>query len=144
MNRMNLARLSELLDAYGAAAERWPQSERQAALQLLAESAAAQRLRDNAALLDASLDDFIVAPVNTQLRQRILASFPPAAPGWRALLAELWQDLGGWRLVAPAFALSLTLGAVLPIWLDQSVTNLPDEDLIASVLLADNNSEVLP
>lgn len=133
MKSMNIARLMELLDAYGASDRRWPQSERAAALQLLSESPQARELRDTAALLDASLDQFTVAPASPQLRARILDSFPPAASSWRLWLAELWQELGGWRLLAPAFAASLTLGAVLPIWFDQSTTDLPDEDLIAAM-----------
>ena len=144
MSAMNLARLAELLDAYGASPQRWPEAERAAAEQLLALSAEAGVLRDRAARLDAALDEFLVVPADRQLRARILASYPPAPMGWRHFLAELWQDLGGSRLVAPAFAASLALGAVMPGWWDQSPTDLPDEDLIASVLLADNDTEVQP
>ena len=142
MNSMTLTRLTELLDTYGADAKRWPEADRGDALKLLATSEHARALRDSAALLDASLDLYAVAPVDAQLRGRILASFPPAPVGWRAFLTELWQDLGGFRLVAPAFAASLALGAILPIWLDQSATDLPDEDLIATMLLADSDTEM--
>ncbi|MCB1613320.1 MAG: hypothetical protein KDI60_16435 [Xanthomonadales bacterium] len=144
MSSMNLVRLNQLLDAYGASPGRWPDAERAQALHLLAGSAEARALQAQAALLDASLDEFRVAPPSRELRGRILDSFPPRSIGWRAWLAELWQELGGWRLVAPAFAASLSLGAVLPNLLDQAATDLPDEDLIAAVQLVDNDFGVQP
>jgi hypothetical protein len=144
MSSMNLARLTQLFDAYGASPMRWPDAERVQALQLLASSAEARELQAQAALLDASLDEFQVAPASGHLRGRILDSYPPKPVGWRAWLAELWQELGGWRLVAPAFAASLSLGLILPSLLDPSATDLPDEDLIAAVQLVDNDFGVQP
>ncbi len=144
MSSMNQARLSELLDAYGNNPLRWPEAERAAALQLLASSAEARALRDHAALLDASLDQFEVAPASAQLRARILRSYPPTPIGWRVWLAELWQELGGWRMVTPAFAASLFLGAMLPSLMEQSTTDLPDEDLIAAVQFIDDDFGAQP
>jgi hypothetical protein len=144
MSTMDLARLSAMVDAYGAQASRWPQAERTAALQLLAESAAARALLESAAALDRALDEFVVAPPDPQLRARILASYSSAAPGWREFLSGLWRDLGGWGLVGPVFAASLTLGAVLPTWTDQAVIDLPDEDLMASLDPMDGYTEMNP
>lgn len=144
MSSMNLARLRELLDAYGDRPQRWPEAERAAALQLLANSAEACALREQAAWLDASLDRFEVAPTSPQLRAAILRSYPPVAVGWRAWLAELWQELGGWRLATPAFAASLFLGALVPNLVDRPIADLPDEDLVADVQFVDDDFGVQP
>lgn len=49
---MSVARLRELLDAYGAESSRWPAAERAAAEALCARDDAARRLRDEALALD--------------------------------------------------------------------------------------------
>ena len=54
--RMNLTRLRDILDAYGADPRRWPAAERDAALALLSGSEEARALRDEAAALDTLLD----------------------------------------------------------------------------------------
>jgi hypothetical protein len=54
--RLSLARLRELLDAYGADAARWPENERAAARELCASDAQAQALLTQAQALDALLD----------------------------------------------------------------------------------------
>ncbi len=144
MSSMNPVRLSELLDTYGDNPLRWPEEERAAALQLLASSAEARALREHASWLDAQLDQFEVAPARAQLRACILRGFPPPMIGWRVWLRELWQELGGWRLVTPAFAASLFLGAMLPNWVEQSAADLPDEDLVADVQFIDDDFWVQP
>ncbi|MBY0277451.1 hypothetical protein K2Z84_19135, partial [Candidatus Binatia bacterium] len=55
-DRAALERLRDILDAYGGDPERWPDAERRAALDLLARSAEARRLCDEALRLDAALD----------------------------------------------------------------------------------------
>ena len=138
MTTMNHARFSELLDAYGADPQRWPAAERGPAQALLDASPEATRLRLQAALLDDALDQYTLAPPAAALRQSLLsAALLPRQRSWRDSLAELWRDLGGWRLAAPAFAASLALGALLPLMLDESAVDLPDEDLIAAVQLMD-------
>jgi hypothetical protein len=75
-SQMTLARLGELLDAYGADSERWPPEEQEAACVLLAQSAQAQRRREASAQLDALLN---LAPAQTAspaLLERILAAAP--------------------------------------------------------------------
>lgn len=138
MSAMNQARFSELLDAYGADLERWPAAERGPAQAWLSASPESRSLRLQAALLDDALDQYTLAPPAAALRQSLLgAAVVPRQRSWRESLAELWRDLGGWHLAAPAFAASLALGAVLPLMLDESAVDLPDEDLIAAVQLMD-------
>ncbi|MCE7932851.1 MAG: hypothetical protein DYH17_15965, partial [Xanthomonadales bacterium PRO6] len=71
-----------------------------------------------------------------------LAAAPAARESW---LLRLWRELGGWRLAAPAFAASLALGALLPLWLEGgAIADLPDEDLLASLQMVDDLSEPTP
>jgi len=144
MSSMELTRLAELLDAYGGDPGRWPAAERDAALALLASSPVARAQQQAAALLDAGLDAYSVAPPSAALRAAVIAASPRPRVGWRASLAGLWQDLGGWQLAGPAFAASLALGALVPMWLDQAATDLPDEDLIAAMQLVDELPEWMP
>lgn len=144
MTTMDLTRFSELLDAYGADPRRWPAAERSAAQDLLAGSAQALELQRKAALLDEALDQYLPAPPAAALRQKLLGAVPLSRPGWRDALADFWRDLGGWRLAGPAFAASLALGALLPLWLDETAVDLPDEDLIAAVQLVDELPEWNP
>jgi hypothetical protein len=86
-----LARLEQLLDAYGAAAERWPADERRAAERLLARSAAARARWQEAAALDRLLDAVPAATPSATLTARVLAAAPRrrAPRPWRAALAVL-------------------------------------------------------
>ena len=138
MSAMNQVRFSELLDAYGADLQRWPAAERGPAQAWLSASPESRSLRLQAALLDEALDQYTLAPPAAALRKSLLgAAVLQRQRSWRESLAELWRDLGGWHLAAPAFAASLALGAVLPLMLDESAVDLPDEDLIAAVQLMD-------
>ncbi|MCK4866992.1 MAG: hypothetical protein KAT39_02995 [Alphaproteobacteria bacterium] len=112
---MNLARLAEILDAYGADARRWPASERVAAEALIAESTEAVALREAAAALD-SLMDASVAPVpSPELMARVLAAREPGAnAGWFAILwpfGPVWQPVSA---MAAAAVLGIAIGAVAP------------------------------
>ncbi len=76
---ITLARLAELLEAYGADPARWPAEEREAALALLALSPEARRRRDEAARLDALLDRVAAEPgdvptASPALRERVVAA----------------------------------------------------------------------
>lgn len=144
MSALSLERFGQLLDAYGGDPARWPEAERGAAEALLLRSAPARALQQQAAALDADLDAFQVPPPDAALRSRILVDAAPRRRGWRIMLADLWRDLGGWRVAGPAFAASLALGAVLPSWLDDAGGDLPDEDLIAAVQLVDDFPELGP
>lgn len=73
---MTLDRLRQLLDAYGASPERWPDNERNAATVLLSDSTAARGARDDAARLDALLDLVPARQPSPQLIERTLAGAP--------------------------------------------------------------------
>lgn len=141
MNTITLARLRALLDSYGADPTRWPADERVAALVLLQADPQARALREEAARLDAALDGWVIAAPSAGLAARVLASAPAPREHW---LRRLWEDIGGWRLAAPAFAASLALGALLPYWLDGGGADLPDEDLIAALQNVNDYSEPSP
>jgi hypothetical protein len=54
---MTIERLGQILDAFGADPARWPKTDRDGALALLAHSREAQRLREEARRLDALLNE---------------------------------------------------------------------------------------
>ncbi len=141
MNSMPLSRLRDLLDAYGAEPAHWPVHERSLALDLIAETDAARALWHEAQALDAALDQWAPAAPNAALSVRIMAALPVARASWRAQLAQFWSDLGGWRLAGPAFAASLALGALLPLFSADALSDLPDEDLMAAVQFVDEPLE---
>lgn len=112
---MDEARLAAILDAYGAAPERWPADERAAAEALLARSPEARRLALAAGGLDRVLARYEPLKPTPALRAAILAG----APGGRAeaaaangFWAALLQELGGWRPAGAALAAALVLGVV--------------------------------
>lgn len=107
---MNLDRFVALVDAYGADARRWPPPDRAAAVAFAADNAAAAAVLHEAAVLDALLDADVAAPASTSARLAVMAALPAPpqdiARRWRELLALL----GGWRIAAPAMAMSLVAG----------------------------------
>lgn len=119
---MNLERFTELLDAYGADLDRWPQGEQAAATAMLADRSDAREVQRRAAAVDAlllrgSLPE--IAPSDA-LRQRVLAQvahLPPAltppATDWRSQVAEALALLFPTGRRMPQFAalaLALALG----------------------------------
>jgi hypothetical protein len=104
---MSLDRFRMLLDSYGARADRWPDSERQAALALLASSQEAERLCRNAARVDAAIDLLPAEPPSSELMARVLAGAPGARP------APLTRR---WRRSAAAVVVPLAAAAALLIW----------------------------
>tara|TARA_R110002110_G_scaffold322150_5_gene534531 strand:+ start:11915 stop:12418 length:504 start_codon:yes stop_codon:yes gene_type:complete len=122
--KIALERLREIVDAYGASPERWPAGERQAAGALLAASAEARALLDEAASFDAFLDMAPLEAPSAALAERLMAARPRAVPPARARAAE--PKPGGfirglveavWPYGSPAFpaaalAASLMLGVV--------------------------------
>ena len=129
---MPLSRFQALLDAYGAAAGRWPEEERTAALALLARSPAARQARDAAARLDALLNRVPAEPPSAALVERVLAAAPvgvPAPPAARgqhrrgigrrlaASLGQVWPGAAAWQPVtalATALLLGLAVGYTQP------------------------------
>lgn len=123
---MTLDRLREIVEAFGAAAHRWPVSERQAALTLVAKSAEARALVDEALTLDLMLDAApAAAPASEMLVSRIMAARPRAVPltmpvgrpasakrgtgFWKSLLQDVWP-YGSPAFPAGALAASIALG----------------------------------
>ncbi|NBC33135.1 MAG: hypothetical protein GVY13_10720 [Alphaproteobacteria bacterium] len=127
---MSLDRFAALVDAYGARPERWPATERPAALALLEVSAEARARRDEAAALDALLAESVVPAPAPALADAILARAPAQASalaktrGRRsqpdrglAARAALWlrqllPEAADWRGAA-ALAASLLVGVAV-------------------------------
>jgi hypothetical protein len=85
---VTLERLAQLLDAYGGEPAHWPEHERAAALQLIADNPEAQTLQRAALELDGVLDLSVTPDVaSNALRARVLEipiRHPRAEPaGWR-------------------------------------------------------------
>jgi hypothetical protein len=105
VGHLSPARFRALLDAYGAAPERWPAADRAAALALLAESPEAREQQAHAARLDALLDMVAAPEPSAELRARVLAQSPAVRPQLRRAPARRWLAVGG--LTAAAAALLL-------------------------------------
>ena len=122
---MTLDRLREIVEAYGAAAHRWPVAERETALALVAADSDARALVDEALTLDLMLDAAPAPePASAELVARIMAARPRAIPVaavapapepkglfgfWKARLQEIWP-YGPPAVPAGALAASIMLG----------------------------------
>jgi len=109
---MNLARLEEILDAYGADPRRWPAEERAAAEALIAESAEAATLRENAAALDMLMDISTTPGPSPELMARVLVAREPS--GWLPVLwpfGPIWQPVSA---MAAAAVLGIAIGVTAP------------------------------
>ncbi len=131
---MTLDRLREVVGAYGAAAHRWPVADRAAALALVAESAEARVLLDDALKLDLILDAAPAAePASELLVSRIMAARPRAVPvavvkpasrrGLRALFQDIWP-YGSAAVPAGALAASIMFGAGFGLTATSTMTSL--------------------
>jgi hypothetical protein len=105
---IDLARLHELLSAYGANPSRWPKLEREAAEALLESDPEARRAQREAAGLDAWLESSVPAAPSAALSRRV-AEIPLRNP--RRAQRWAFERLLPWRAVLAA-ALACTLGAV--------------------------------
>jgi hypothetical protein len=143
-SQMTLARLGELLDAYGAEPERWPYEEREAACALLAQSAQARRQREASAELDAILNLAPSHAASPALLERILAAAPQPASAETATVERLnaaanppalrlafppvgrraRRRLRTWRYVGAA--LPLAAAAALVLWLLRAPAPTPE------------------
>lgn len=117
---MELERFRSLLDAYGAAPERWPEEERAAATALLADSVDARTFLSEAALLDKALD-LVEAPApSPELARRVeglahgYAIARPQRPNFAkpSLAHRLRAWRAAWRpaVLAASGALGLAVG----------------------------------
>lgn len=105
--QMDIERLAEILDAYGADPKRWPEAERPAAEALLASSQDAARLHADALALDTLLDLSRAPEPSPELMASILAGAEKRGLG--AWLADFWPFGPAWQ-PASAFALAVILG----------------------------------
>jgi len=110
-----MARFRRIVEAYGAAPQRWPKAERAWALSLLEGSAEARAFREQAAALDALLDRAQATEPSPELIADILAAASPSAwRSWGSLLwpfGPLWQPVTGLALAA---VFGIMLGAAFP------------------------------
>jgi hypothetical protein len=153
---IDLARLETLLDAYGGDPARWPDAERADALALIAASAAARRLHDEARRLDAVLDVLPVATPSPELEERIVAaaraaSSPPGAAVSSGRVHRIDEARRrsdarpGRRLPLLAAAVPLAAAAALALWLAAGRTPqappvqhaAPRQEVVEEVRIAD-------
>lgn len=108
---MSIARLQQLLDAWGGNPARWPADERDAALALCAQEPRALQLQREALELDVALAA-LPAPAAPPawLAARVLARVPVRPDSF-------WRWLGGWPMLAPTAALALAGGIALGLQL---------------------------
>jgi hypothetical protein len=112
---MNLDRFAALVDAYGGSPARWPEAERAAAEALLATSAEARRMAQEADTLDRLLDQTETAPATRALQDRILASLGTSAAAPRRLPSfsfTRWIPAGA---IACSLALGILAGLEVPV-----------------------------
>ena len=150
---MNTTRLQQLIDAYGSNPQRWPADERPAATALLRTDVVARERLAQASEIDRAIDAVYGDHDLQPLQARVLAlagaertTSRPTAVQRRGFLAQLWEELGGFRLVAPTFATALSLAIVLSNWFDPQAGDVPavDTDLASLSLLAADDEDVLP
>jgi hypothetical protein len=139
-------RIVELIAAYGADRRRWPAAER---LAHEVDDAASQAAAREARELDALLDTLQAPPPPSALRREILLAVAREprhgsrglGDAWR----ELWRELGGARIAAPALVLAFGVG----VGLDWAMTpplgaEAESEDLLTLVQFEETYTELDP
>lgn len=96
---MNQQRFEQLLDAYGADPDRWPEAERAAALDWCRDNPGAQNALDMASELDGLIAPAALSPRPSDMLMARLARAVPAP--------AMFDD---WKHVAAAAALALAVG----------------------------------
>jgi hypothetical protein len=122
---VELARFQTILNAYGAAPERWPQDERDAALALTRSSVTAARALADARIIDDSLNACTFSNVTLDpdrfalLQARIVGAAQPTMQSWMGRWfgvnltpMQLWPSLAGLAL-ASILGFAVGLGGVL-------------------------------
>jgi hypothetical protein len=111
---ITLTRLSEIVDAYGADPDCWPLEDRMAALDLMARSAEARALADEAAKMDSLLDavPLMLPPRSTteSLAARIVARIPAADILPLSRIPKVNWGWPNWTALAAAAAAGLIVG----------------------------------
>ncbi len=127
---ITIERFSQLLDAYGGDAKRWPLEERAAALKLLEVSSKARHLQQSALTLDNLLNRIPISSPTAALRNRIIAkihnSTKQSKDAWQWLVEWLLGTTTLEHILRPAFALALPL--LLGITIGLNLTALPEID----------------
>ena len=95
---MNLQRFRELVGSYGAAPDRWPEEERQAALDLVRTSSEAEFLMRQEAELDSFLDGFdlpevVALEIEVPATRRLELLFNWLLPDLNNLKRTLWRPV---------------------------------------------------
>jgi hypothetical protein len=120
---LSLQRFEQLIGAYGCDPQRWPASERQAAIELLAESSEATLLMQQASWLDHTLDQFS-APTFDQLSHHILQQTLPKRritlfeQLMRWLFPPVSSSATNWWRPAALACLPLAMGIFMGLQLD--------------------------
>jgi hypothetical protein len=112
---MTLGRFAQICDAYGSNPRAWPVDERDAAQAFAANSAEAQALLAQAALLDEGLAASVALAPSAALLTAILAArpVPLADRSWIGGLREVFS----WRPALPALAAALVAGIAVGLWM---------------------------
>jgi hypothetical protein len=136
---MSIARLREIMEAYGGSAAQWPAAERGAALALLNRSPEARALRDKAHALDRVLDRLEVPPPSEEL-ESALTDIRPEAPVRRtAPAAAPFFGYGKPAALAASVLIGVCIGFGVgnyqtePAAERQTVQTLPAEEFAAPV-----------
>jgi len=112
--QMDLDRLGELLDAYGADRGRWPEAERARARALIEANDRARDLYDDARALDDLLRRAGTIEPSLELKAEILAAAGRPRESW---IQALWPFGAAWKpasALAAAIMLGIAAGVVLP------------------------------
>jgi hypothetical protein len=122
---VELSRFRTILNAYGAASERWPQDERAAALALARTSVAAARALADARIFDESLETYAFSNSTLEpnrfalLQARIVNAAQPMMQSWMGRWfgvsltpMQLWPSLAGLAM-ASILGFAVGLGGIL-------------------------------
>jgi hypothetical protein len=111
MKPMSRERFRQLVASFGSRLERWPESERALARELLEVSEEARELVQHAALLDTHFDAYELPPLAGSLERRIQEIPIRARGARRPRLRALWAPALAWAVAA---ACGIWLGSTLP------------------------------
>jgi hypothetical protein len=156
MNDFRSARIAELLATYGADRARWPAAERaRFAHDGIDRDAATQGETapgdawSQARELDVLLDALAAPPPPSGLRRNVLLAVARepriSSRGLLGAWRELWRDLGGARIAAPALVLALGVGVGLDWATTPTLAGDADaEDLLTLVQFEETYTELDP
>jgi len=129
---MTHERFEVLADAYGGDVARWPAAERDAATLLIArEPEFARAVLAGAGDLDGLLETWTLAAVSHVLRDRVIASAPPARRDWSL---RAWFMRAG---VGAGLAAACAAGLIVGVKLSNAAAPLNASDETVSAALGD-------